>query len=303
MRRCVGIAAAVCALALPGTALAGDQVGGRGTGGGCDPKTCVPKGTPYAVEVKLRMDFTARADVAFSYQTSDECSGDTRDVGETENTTVASNVTFPHITLPIATKQDLGAAYRRLHVKPTATATGTGAVTDGHFNATSDGPWGENCTEVRYETDNDLNSSSTKGFFTQASNGKEDVLILDTPAASGEGFSADPPQEAQFPPIYDGRLTGDPVKDALTSFVFVPEDNAPDPTIGESGITLQDHPAFFKQKLLHHSEFTYEPGFTSGGSPNPCEVDPDTCVVDFDYDPKLDFTRLHVYKTERDYPR
>lgn len=93
----------------------------------------LPKGTPYAAEVKAYITGAVHITGKETATTSTVCtpSGDAVDT-RSEDYKVNWRANFPQITVPVITRQALGKAATRLHVPITPTSSGTAAALGGY---------------------------------------------------------------------------------------------------------------------------------------------------------------------------
>jgi hypothetical protein len=115
----------------------------------------VPKGTPYAAEVITRVTGQESVEVDYRQTVKNVCEAKSSKSSYDEHFTFTWDATYPQVTVPVATYQQLGAAYKRLHVQPTPTADGTGGLDHGSWGvygatppASSTGK--KDCTPVGY---------------------------------------------------------------------------------------------------------------------------------------------------------
>lgn len=90
----------------------------------------VPAGTPYAAEALAQITGYSELSVHYSGTTRNVCEAKSASYRYTEVMSATWLASYPQVTVPVATYQQLGAAYPRLHVDPTPTSPGTGGIVD-----------------------------------------------------------------------------------------------------------------------------------------------------------------------------
>jgi hypothetical protein len=261
----------------------------------------LPKGSPYAAEIQARIEY----DGTYSYATSGfERCGVSEDGHEiiipgTDYDTLNFQRTlyFSHITVPVASAKELGAAAARLTVKPTVTSKGK--VEDDHSTMDIDYTVAEGENEACHPVSGSCHweliplPSSTLETIVAHDNGflpvswGISVLGVNTPDGSC--------------PVTDGT-------EQLTAMLeeagrlYPPDlgENFPEVTIS-SGVGEEFH------RLLHAEHVSFKVGLAtppSGSTSCPLTSEEmETCTHGVTGTAKVTLRRLFLYKTKKAYPR
>lgn len=229
---------------------------------------------------------------------ADECTGDSQPYQSTQSLDVRARVTFRQVTIPLLTKAELGKAYKRLHVKPTATSTGPAKAAGGAFRASGTGPYGMNCAPKSFDTGViSLHSHPYNGTFGQASFAAFDDLFL-----NGIDEAAWDWQPPSYTDNNEGTL--EVQEQANADLEQVPtEEVAPGATfVSVAGMTVGDHPEQFRA-LLNRKTLTIRAPYDAPAGGADCASLAEDCRVDWTEFPTAVLTRLHIYKTQNNYAR
>ena len=265
----------------------------------CEPSTCIPAGTPYAAEVRIVLHINDIAQVSYVGDVADQCSGASQSYQRTQSVAVRALVTFRQVTIPLLTKAQLGKAYRRLHVRPTATSAGPATRAGGNFRASGTGPYGfGDCAEKSFDTGViDLHVHHYNGSFSQTGLAGFDDLFLD---------GTDEAAWFWQPPTYtdNNQSTLNVQEQANSVLEEVPiDDVAPGATWASfAGMTIGDHPEQFKA-LLDRATLTVKVNYDAPAGGADCDSLANDCRVDWTYSPRATLTRLNIYKTQKDYAK
>jgi hypothetical protein len=118
----------------------------------------VPKGTPYAAEVQLKVKGTVEVEETFDGEVYRQCPSGASSKQKLHTKVTGTWVaTYNQVTIPVANEFELGRAYTRLHVPVTATSKGKGAFLggfqiDGHGPATEGTGEESDCGSVDFST-------------------------------------------------------------------------------------------------------------------------------------------------------
>jgi hypothetical protein len=104
------------------------------------PATVVPKGTPYAAEVTTKISGWSYFTVTRKETIKSVCEAQSAVFTSEEKLNFTWDASYPQVTVPVATYQQLGKAYARLHVDPTPTADGTGGLSSGNWIVNGQAP-------------------------------------------------------------------------------------------------------------------------------------------------------------------
>jgi hypothetical protein len=266
----------------------------------CHPSDCVAKGTPYAAEVTMTADQTIDASVTDNTTFEGDCNA-----GDHYDTAVQSlsgtwswnwHVIYPHVTVPVASRAELGAAYKKLHVQPTPTSDGSGGITDGSYAVSGSG------------TADPANSCEVKPF-----QGSGTIASVGRPTF----FQQDEANASVFQLVYADDINGSPLTyqdetgqshDAMNDLVDYWDAANPDSSqFAESlyqGISLEDVGAF--DELVHNSDAVLKGN--GGRQGQDCGTSDDgtvarSCSFDDGFTWSIDFHKIRLYKTKRNYRR
>jgi hypothetical protein len=128
--------ALMLALALLGTAASATPAIAKG-------RSVLPKGTAYAAETKVEI----RADISLHYHdvniTQQVCPGSDPSSATTDRNWqfgFSWAARYSHVTVPVITAKQLGAAWHKLHLRVQPTSDGTGGLLDSNYTIGGYGP-------------------------------------------------------------------------------------------------------------------------------------------------------------------
>jgi hypothetical protein len=129
----------------------------------------LPAGTPYAAEVSFTIKHQIDIHIDYYYETFGVCSdGSSSTYRFSADYSFDWSVKYPQVTVPVATPEDLGKAYKKLHVKPTPTSTGTGGLAGGSYTISgseSSDPDADACDAVPFMQSGTFSSSTPPSFY------------------------------------------------------------------------------------------------------------------------------------------
>lgn len=152
----VGLTVGACVFAVAGTAQA------KGAG------RYLPKGTPYAAEVRATILATIDANSHLDQVTPNVCETQSSEEMTNEVFDVKWHALYRNVTVPIADGRDLGKAATRLHVPAEPTSPGTGGAHDSTYDISGFGPptqqgdqlaGGSDCTKHAFSGKGDYSST------------------------------------------------------------------------------------------------------------------------------------------------
>jgi hypothetical protein len=263
----------------------------------CKPSKCIPAGTPYAAEVRIVLTTRTTAAVTNTSTVTDDCGASQPSTG-TQSIDMRARVTFRQVTIPLLTKAELGKAYKRLHVRPTATSAGPATGFNGKFLASGTGPYGVNCAPKSFDTGLiDFGTHAYHGTFAQTLLSGYDDLFLDAVDQAAWFFPT---------PTYtdNNESTLDVQVEANNTLEEVPAEKVrPGATfVSSEGMTIGDHPEQFRA-LLQRPTLTIKAVYDAPSGGSGCANFAHGCRVDWTEFPKAVLTRLHIYKTQRNYAK
>jgi hypothetical protein len=236
--------------------------------------------------------------VAHTGTVTDDCTGASQPYKSAQSISLGAVVTFRQVTIPLLTKGELGKAYKRLHVRPTPTSAGPATNFSGDFHASGTGPYGMNCAAKSFDTGTlTINTNPYRGSLGQAQlRGFDDLFLHGIDQAAWV-----------FPtPTYtdNNEDTLSVQEQANTVLVQVPAEEAAvgATSVAFDGITIGDHPKQFKA-LLDRKTLTVKDGYYAPFGGADCQPAEPGCSVSWAFNPHAVLTRLHVYKTKRDYAK
>jgi hypothetical protein len=261
----------------------------------------VPKGTPYAAEVNLRVTASLDYSVDESGGIRAACGGGTGDLTSTEAGRWSEDwdVRYPHITVPLATREDLGKAYHRLHVQVTPTSDGTGGLSGSYSISGRGMPESEfNCDLQDYGGAGALTSNGDPTFEQKPQADGTDNFILDF--APG-GLFGDPESYDDF--------NGDPrdPADELGQYQIRAHDLNPDTDVTSgTGINFSDDLDSAFKTLVHHPDlvktlFDTAVGLDCGTYDDGTAYN--SCSYSQTGSAAYAMHRLFLYRTKRAYPK
>jgi hypothetical protein len=281
-----------------------------GLAGSASAKGVVPKGTPYAAEVKLVVEGDVHLADHHAMVENGICSGgaNTPTFNDYASFGFAYKITYPQVTIPVAGRKELGKAYRRLHVRPTPTAKGKVNSWTAGDQFSGNGPsQADLCQSVNY--DNPAGTlTGGQPSFAQVVQNRNGQKVDEWTLQVAPNLRADPPLWYQA----DGSE-----EDALNSFQLAQGYVPQDPTFDHSDpgvsplealyVALIDDPEAFRP-LIHNPHHAMQ---TSGhyAGDTACEGEPDindasgssTCSVTWDYRDDVTIISHFLYRTKRAY--
>jgi hypothetical protein len=306
-----GAFAAAASVAVLGWAPTAGAVPTHPSAGG---KDVVPKGTPYAAEVRITINGTAKLSQDITDNGYSDCSYDGGPSTTVDNEHYELNwkATFPHVTVPVATKEELGRAYRRLHVEPKPTADGTGGLTGGSFNVSGRVPYQDQagCPGTPYSSGGSI-ADPDRPYASQ------DVVHIHKTDVDALGFFLSggamraTPESYEVPDGYGGTQT----QDVLTGLGSVESQVPPNPA-DTDGDLVEKHPiadwnavALSKRVGFYHG-LVHEQSLPASGSykgnldcGSVTDFGKTTCQVLWDYEYDMTLHLIALHKTRNDYPR
>lgn len=130
----VALAAAVAGVAMLTAAVSpGAAAASRGHG-------VLPRGTPYAAEVIATIGGESHLTSSVTATTFNVCEAEPQVSDHEDDYDFRWQARYPQVTVPVADAEQLGAAYKKLHVRVQPTADGTGGLTEGTFHFSGHSP-------------------------------------------------------------------------------------------------------------------------------------------------------------------
>lgn len=268
----------------------------------------LPKGTPYAAEVKATITGTVKATESSTFRTESVCEAEPQVGTDQRIVNLTWKVTFPQITVPVATAKDLGKAFKRLHVKVTPTADGDGGLTGGSLQVSGTGPSnGNTCDQVNYGAVATLRGQESDPFLfekvvdvdgdgNQAKRSLFGFQLGSLGSASPATLERPIPGDSDTVRVVDSLLGRLP--EASNNFL-----NNPPPEWDQ--LTL-DVPTEYFKPLVHRPSVTFpltDAGTTDCGSATDPGVSAYRCSLARSLNYTIKLERRTLYKTVRAYPR
>ncbi|MGH2876543.1 MAG: hypothetical protein ACRDNS_18840 [Trebonia sp.] len=284
-------------LVAPGTALARGHT--------------VPKGTPYAAEVIATITGTSHLTYQDNYTLFLVCEEQSAVTDTQQTFDFKWSVRYPQVTVPVATRAQLGRAWKRLHVRPQPTAKGTSGAERASYEITGDAPptadgnqgaGGSDCTDQAY---------SGSGLFVagrpifgdltfEQVEGPRQVFVFDL----GDVFDAQPvsytmPDGSEGDPIVDLQNVVDhvPIKGMrMLGDTQAPGYNTVPAVFPIDVLTGLVHRPRIALPAINRSD-SRDCGTPSNG------VSLDVCTVTWAFHYNVTLTRRFLYRTKRAYAR
>ena len=160
----------------------------------------LPKGTPYAAEVKAHITGVVHITGNATATTYTVCtpSGDAVDT-RSEDYKVNWQASFPQITVPVITSQALGKAAKRLHVPITPTSTGTAAAIGGYHiqgmaPPTSNSGTDTDCQQKPFSATGLFGGNGTALYYNElVTDGYAKVHYWELAMVDADAFAGSPP--------------------------------------------------------------------------------------------------------------
>jgi hypothetical protein len=100
----------------------------------------LPKGTPYAAEVIATIGGESHIVRAVTATTFNVCEAESQIADGEDEYDFRWKARYPQVTVPVASAEQLGRAYKRLHVRVQPTSDGRGGLTEGTFHFSGHSP-------------------------------------------------------------------------------------------------------------------------------------------------------------------
>ena len=270
----------------------------------------LPKGTPYAAEVSAEITGTVKMSQDFDNVTQNVCEDKPDHVAEHEQFLLNWKARYPHITVPVAGKAQLGKAYARLHVPVTPTSSGTGGLAGGGYEIDGTAPTtDQTCDQVRFTGSGKMETAPFDPLVNE-----RNVLVDDMAGGAKPrtifGFLLGTVDSARPATVTKPRGAGES-DDVATAFRGL-EDTLPPPAVDTynnppptyNSLAL-DLPFERFRPLLKHATLTVpiaDAGTIDCGRSDP-GISTSTCTDKYDYAYTVVLHRKFLYKTVRAYPR
>lgn len=265
----------------------------------------IPKGTPYAAEVRMQVTGQAIAEEVQTLTTYNVCEAEPQTVHNDFKATLNWKATYNQVTVPVMTPQELGAAAKRLFVKVTPTSNGTGGLASGSYDANGTTPSDPNsCDAVNYTSSGTYADGGSVPTFEDNGdlNGLPRLFFdVGAPGAATPGDFMDATGDDYDPAQIEGTI-----------FSTIPS-AADDPTGLNGAADVADFGADFDAAELrqlaepHPGPVELTPITRNGMVDCGSEQDPDvsslTCTITYTFAYRVTMTRHSLYRTQRAYSR
>ena len=273
----------------------------------------VPKGTPYAAEVKMTVTGTVNVEEHHRLETYRRCeSGVSAKYAQDVVIGGSWTAAYKQVTVPIKQERDLGRAYKKLHVPVTPTSPGKsgflGSFSVGGYGPPTQGDGGDSdCARQDYFTQGTLGTDSPiKATFIDQPHKVGGNTFLFATFLLGLPGPASPATftDSQGAPYSTDRLVGNTITD-VPDQEFALDSNGHDDLADFGGFAGDFDPNILEalggQKVVQIPDIVRSGESDCGTETNEDHDQACTLKWSFKFTPVL--TRHFLHRTKRDYRR